>query len=250
MKLFGLKLNNEGTSLAITSVSCETDFVANTDYFKDYSNVLLDTLLERGKTLDESDYSKVETQSGKHTQFQGTTVHEALKVVIAKTQENCNIVSNQVISISQKEVVGTYLHSSPGDNLGVKASYVILSVHEPPTMELKNNLVQFANNLAMHIVAANTKFLKKSDVPAEVLEKETEILEEQSKKLAEGKDHSKILKGKIAKWYEETCLFEQTYLILDHDDLAKPKKVGEVLKSFSVEHKVPNLEIKDFKLFL
>jgi translation elongation factor EF-Ts len=170
--------------------------------------------------------------------------------VIAKTQENCNIVFSRSIYLNENEYAGIYLHSGPTANLGVKASYVILKSDTKIEGEARQKLVELANNLAMHIVAANSKFLKISDVPQDVFEKEKVILEEQSKNVAKDRDHTKIFKSKIDKWLEETCLYEQTYLILDHDELSKPKKISEVIKVFGAEHKIPNLEIKEFKLLI
>ena len=102
----------------------------------------------------------------------------------------------------------------------------------------------------MHIVAANSKFLRSSDVPSEVLEKEKSILEEQSKNISQNKDISKILKNKLEKWHEENVLLEQIFLIVDHNDLNKPRKVSDVVNSFAKENDIINLQIKEFKLLI
>ena len=249
-KLVGIKSNTERDKLAISLVSCETEFVANTDHFKDFSKSLLDTVLVQSKYINEGDYSAITLASESYHQFKGASITEGLKLVITKTQENCNIKCTSYLPISDNECVGIYLHSSPCEHLGAKGSYIVLRSETKIEGALKDKLNQLANNLAMHIVAANTKYLKKSDVPNEVLEREKAILEEQSKNVAENKDYSKILKNKIDKWFEENVLLEQVYLILDYDELNKPKKISEVIKNFAKENQINNLEVKEFKLFL
>jgi elongation factor Ts len=250
VKLLGLKTNSERNKLAICSVSCETEFVANTDYFKDFSNVLLNTILDQNRVIQENDYSQLPLSSENCEYYRGSNISEGLKIVIAKTQENCNITSSDYLSINSNECVGVYLHNSPAENLGVKGSYIILKADSTLNPEQSRKMTELANNLAMHIVAANSKYLRSSDVPQEVLEREKAILEEQSKNIAQNKDFTKILKNKIEKWIEENVLLEQIYLILDHEESSKPKKVSEVIKSFSNENQIQNLEIKEFKLIL
>jgi elongation factor Ts len=66
-------------------------------------------------------------------------------------------------------------------------------------------------DIAMHIAAANPRYLSREDVPAEVIEKEKEIYKEQIK----GKpEHivDKIVEGKLEKFYNENCLLEQIFV--------------------------------------
>ena len=158
---------------------------------------MLDTILSNNRQIDEKDFNSLILSPSSHEHFNNFTISEGLKLVIAKTQENCNITISSFLSINKNESVGIYLHNSPSSNLGVKGSYVILK-HENEIDHLKKEkLTEFSNNLAMHIVAANSKFLRSSDVPSEVLEKEKSILEEQSKNISQNKDISKILKNKL-----------------------------------------------------
>lgn len=210
----------------------------------------MNTIINQNRIINENDYSQLTLASEDYQVYKGSTISEGLKIVIAKTQENCNIASSDFISLNNDECLGIYLHNSPSDNLGVKASYIILKADSIVDSQLRQKLNDLANNIAMHIVAANSKYLRSSDVPNEVLEKEKAILEEQSKNIAQNKDFSKILKNKLEKWNEENVLLDQTYLIFDHDESHKPKKVSEVIKSFANENQMKNLEIKEFKLLL
>ena len=73
---------------------------------------------------------------------------------------------------------------------------------------------ELVHDIAMHIAAADPQFIRKEDVPADVLEKEKEIA--RARALAEGKPE-KIArqassKAASAKFYEEVCLLEQPFV--------------------------------------
>ncbi|AER66914.1 translation elongation factor Ts [Thermovirga lienii DSM 17291] len=72
---------------------------------------------------------------------------------------------------------------------------------------------ELGKEIAMHIAAAAPLYVSVDDVPAEDLEREKEIYKAQA--LEEGKpEHivEKIAEGRLAKFYEETCLLEQKYI--------------------------------------
>jgi elongation factor Ts len=69
----------------------------------------------------------------------------------------------------------------------------------------------FAKDVAMHVAAANPSYLKREDVPADLLEKEKEIhmaqIQGKPEKIVE-----KIITGKLDKYFSETCLMEQPFI--------------------------------------
>ena len=70
---------------------------------------------------------------------------------------------------------------------------------------------QFTKDLAMQIAACNPLYIKKEDIPNEVIEKEKHIIKSQIKNKEEGvKD--KIIEGKLKKYYEEVCLLNQPFI--------------------------------------
>lgn len=76
--------------------------------------------------------------------------------------------------------------------------------------------IQLCRELAMHIVAANPLYIRPEEISDETLAKEREIYEEQmvgDNKPAEIKE--KILHGRIAKYYAETCLLKQPFIMDD-----------------------------------
>lgn len=72
---------------------------------------------------------------------------------------------------------------------------------------------EFVRDIAMHIAASSPKYVSREEVPAEVIEKEKEILKAQA--LNEGKPEKiveKMVEGRINKFFEEYCLLEQAFI--------------------------------------
>jgi elongation factor Ts len=100
------------------------------------------------------------------------------------------------------------------------------------------------HELAMHITAANPLYLKPEDVPSEELEREKAIYRQQL--IDEGKPADrldKIIEGKINKFYETTCLLEQSY-IRDGD-----KKIKDLLVEI-IAKMGENIVIRRFSRFM
>jgi len=92
---------------------------------------------------------------------------------------------------------------------------------------------ELVHDLAMHVAAADPRFIRKEDVTPDVLEQEREIA--RARALAEGKPEKvvdKIVEGRLQKFYEEVCLLEQPFVkeaTLSVGQLVKTKiaKLGE-----------------------
>src|SRR6202034_2289098 len=92
---------------------------------------------------------------------------------------------------------------------------------------------ELVRDLAMHIAAADPQYGRREDVSAEALEKEKEI--QKARAINEGKPEKvaeKIVEGRIAKFYEEVCLYEQPFVkenSVSIEQLIKTKiaKLGE-----------------------
>ena len=103
--------------------------------------------------------------------------------------------------------VGTYVHANN------KVAALVAVACETDFVSRTEDFQSLAHELAVHVAAMNPKYLSPSDVPAEVIAKEEEIYREQLK--GEGKPEAmweKILPGKIAKFYSDTCLLNQTFV--------------------------------------
>jgi elongation factor Ts len=104
-------------------------------------------------------------------------------------------------------IVGSYIH--PGAKIGV-----IVEVNcETDFVARNEEFQQLAHDLAMQICATDPRFIRKEDVTAEVLEREKEVLRAQA--AASGKPEGvldRIVEGRVNKFYEETCLYEQHFI--------------------------------------
>jgi elongation factor Ts len=128
---------------------------------------------------------------------------------------------------TQQGLVSSYIH--PGGQLGV-----LVEVNcESDFVARTPDFIDLTRDLAMHIAAANPLYLRKEDVPKEVVEKEIEIARDRAKN--EGKPeraHDAIVKGRLDKYFEEVCLLEQPFVkesTTTIDQLIKTKiaKLGE-----------------------
>lgn len=101
--------------------------------------------------------------------------------------------------------IQSYIHG--GGRVGV-----LLELNCETDFVAKNEeFKQLAKDLCMHVAAAGPQYVKREDVPAELIEKETEIAKSQT----EGKPPAAaegIIKGKLDKWYKQICLLEQEYV--------------------------------------
>ena len=99
-------------------------------------------------------------------------------------------------------IIGTYLHSD-------KKLLVSVEVQTETDFAARSeHLVQFANDIALHIAAVNTEYISEEAVPEEVLEQERKVGEKDLK----GKPEDiakKILEGKISKFMQQNVLLNQ-----------------------------------------
>ncbi len=119
--------------------------------------------------------------------------------------------------VAAEGIIATYVHSS---RIGV-----MVEVNCETDFVARNEDFQaLAKDIAMHVAAASPQYVRREEIPADVLEKEKEIqraqLQEQKKPEAMW---DKILVGKIEKFYETVCLVDQVWV---KDD---KKKVGEMV---------------------
>jgi elongation factor Ts len=128
---------------------------------------------------------------------------------------------------TKQGLIGTYIH--PGAQLGV-----MIEVNcESDFVARTEDFLGLVHDLAMHVAAADPRFLRREEVTAEVLEKEKEIARDRARN--EGKPEKildKIIEGRMAKFYEEVCLLEQPFIkdnTVTVQDLIKQKiaKLGE-----------------------
>jgi elongation factor Ts len=108
---------------------------------------------------------------------------------------------------AKQGVIGTYIH--PGAQLGV-----LIEVNcESDFVARTGDFQELVHDLAMQVAAADPQFVRKEEVTQAVLDKERDI--QRARALAEGKPEKivdKIAEGRMAKFYEEVCLYEQPFI--------------------------------------
>ena len=109
--------------------------------------------------------------------------------------------------VAAEGVVESYIHM--GGKIGVMVEVNCETDFVAKTPEFK----AFVRDIAMHIAAANPAYLNREEVPAEILDKEREILRAQA--LNEGKPEKivdRMVEGRIEKYYKEVCLLDQQFV--------------------------------------
>jgi elongation factor Ts len=129
--------------------------------------------------------------------------------------------------VTKQGLIGTYIHH--GGQLGVMVEVNCESDFVARTDDFK----ELVHDISMHVAAADPKYVRKEDVPAAELEKEKDI--QRARALAEGKPEKmidKIVEGRMGKFYEEVCLYQQPFVkenTLTVEEVIKTKiaKLGE-----------------------
>lgn len=214
----------EGNVGVLLEVNTETDFAANTDDIKNFVAAVAKTIIEKNPADVEA--LKAEAISG------GTgTVGEAL-TELAGMKIRENIVIRRFTRM--EGALASYIHN--GGSIGVMVKL--------DTDLSAEQVSAIGKDVAMQSAALNAPYLCREDVPAEVLEKEKEIILAQ---MAEDPKMSskpeqvkvKIAEGKVGKYYSENCLLEQSFVKDDKLSVqgyvdAEAKKLGGSIKVVEV----------------
>ncbi len=189
----------EGTSGGMVEVNSETDFVARNDAFQDYVRNVTKTALAAGEDVEKL---KAAAYPG------GGSVADALTALIAKIGENMTLRRAAVLKVSAG-AVATYVHSAAAPGLGKIGVLVALE-----STGDKEKLTALGRQIAMHIAATNPQALDIASVDPAMPAREKAVLTEQA--AASGKAPQvieKMVEGRVRKYYEETVLLEQVYVV-------------------------------------
>jgi elongation factor Ts len=157
-------------------------------------------------------------------------------------QESGDDIEKAVDYLRQKGLAAAQKKSGRETNQGLIHAYihmggkigVLIEVNcETDFVARNEEFKAFVNDLALQVAAAKPTYVKREDIPKEVVDKERAIYEGQAKEL--GKPPAawpKIVDGKLEKFYQESCLMEQAFIkdpaVMVKDLLAqKIAKIGE-----------------------
>jgi elongation factor Ts len=113
--------------------------------------------------------------------------------------------------VAAEGIVGSYIH------MGGKVGVLVEVNCETDFVARGDDFQQFVKDIAMHVCAAEPRYVSKDEVSDEVLEKERVIVREQALNDEKNKNKpqaviDKIVEGRMAKFYSEVCLLEQQFI--------------------------------------
>lgn len=221
-------INDEATVGVIVEINCETDFVANTDNFKDFcKDVARHIALANPRDIDE---------------LMGQAFVGNSQKTITDLVSDATVAIGEKISIrrfaryeTDKGVVESYIH------MGGKIGVLLLVENDAPATYKNETFRTYYHDVALQIAAAKPSYVRKDEVPADNIDKEREILRAQA--LNEGKPEKivdKMVEGRIEKYYKEVCLLDQPFV--KDGDKSIQKLTDEVAKEIGAAITVVSFE--------
>jgi elongation factor Ts len=181
-----------GNTGVLVEVNCETDFVGRNENFRNFA-------AEVAKVIAQSKANSVEALLNEKWPGSGETVSHKISEMIASIKENITVRRFAKYEAAPSATIGSYIHG--GGKIGVIVEVV------------GDKVGTVAKDIAMHIAAAEPRFLSRNDVTKKDLDTEREIAREQA--IKSGKPENiveKMVTGKMEKFYGEACLLEQPYI--------------------------------------
>jgi elongation factor Ts len=211
-----------GTKGVAVEVNAETDFVARNEKFQDFVAKVSEIALKTGNDV----------EALKAAQYPGTgkTVAEYLTELVATIGENIQIRRAASIAVGQG-AVASYVHSAIAPGRGKIGVLVALESTGDAA-----KLQELGKQLAMHVAAANPQSVSVETLDPASVARERNILLEQAR--ASGKPENileKMVEGRLKKFYEESVLLEQVFVVDGETRVGKvvaeaEKKIGAPIK--------------------
>lgn len=179
----------EGNEAVIVEVNSETDFVAKNEQFVNFVDYLADMILKNDVKTNEDVLALTDGNE---------TINDKIVALVAKIGEKISFRRFEKVTKSDDCVFGTYKH------MGGKIGTIVV---------VKGANEEVAKDVAMQACAMNPVALNESEVPADVIARESEIIKEQV--LAEGKPEeiaAKMVTGRLKKFFKEVCLVDQAFI--------------------------------------
>jgi elongation factor Ts len=215
------RVSDDLKSGILLEVNCETDFVSKNENFQAFVHSLADSLAAAGAP---------DHAAALAVDVNGSSVEDTVKAKVSEVGENLQFRKYVRYEAAEGGVIASYIH------LGGKVGVLLeVGTGKPETAQAPAFL-ELIKDLTLHIAAAAPRGLSRDDIPAETVEAEKDIFRVQ---LADsGKPENiieNIIKGKIAKFFAESCFLEQGF-VKDPDTTvsqlleAKGKELGDTLK--------------------
>lgn len=212
-----------GSEAAAIEVNSETDFVARNEEFQAFVSQAAQIALEKGGVLTDITAAP----------FPGTdrTVEEQVTRLVSTIGENMNLRRSAHVSVPEG-IVSTYVHGALAPGLGRIA--VIIGLESDGDAAKLGDL---GKQLAMHIAAAAPQAVSVDGLDPATVAKEREVLSEQARESGRPENIiEKMVEGRLRKYYEETVLLEQTFVI--DNETKVEKAIDAVAKDMDAPIKV------------
>ena len=201
----------DGTNGAVVEINAETDFVGRNEEFQSFVSDVARIALDTGGPVE---------SLGDAPMGEGT-VASRMTDLIARIGENMSLRRVERLSVGNG-AIGSYVHNSVAPGLGRIAVLVGLE-----SSGATGPLYGLARQLAMHVAAASPQWTAIDGIDPAALDRERAVLTEQAR--ASGRPENiigKMVEGRLRKFYEDTVLLEQTFVI---DGESKVSKAVEAL---------------------
>ena len=179
-------VERDGNSAVLVEINSETDFVARSDEFLAFARDVARAALEK---------APADLNALLALRHGAASLDDQRRALVAKIGENISV--RRFVRVTAPGALGTYIH---GGRIG-------------SLVALKGGDEALAKDLAMHVAAANPAYIDANGVPAAVLDKEREILAEQSKGEKKPPEIiAKMVEGRLRKFLAEITLVGQPFV--------------------------------------
>jgi elongation factor Ts len=208
-----------GNRAAAVELNAETDFVARNEQFQKLVSDIATLAIDAGTTVEA--LGAAELSAGK-------SVAASITSAIATIGENMNLRRAAQISVSEG-VIASYMHNSTAPGLGKIG--VLVGIQSSGDADRLNEI---GRQVAMHVAASNPVSVGRDDVDPVLVERERQVLIEQARDSGRPENIiEKMVEGRMRKFYEESVLLEQAFVI-DPDT-----SVGKAIEAVAKELGTP-----------
>ncbi|MBI5814932.1 MAG: elongation factor Ts [Nitrospinae bacterium] len=209
-------------SAALAELKCETDFVGRNDVFQKLVKDITAHVLSSPQADDAAFAAQPFASDASRT------VNDIVTAKIHELGENITIGRRVRFDLSGPGGFGLYIHG--GGSIGVLVEVGSASAD----IAGKDKFKELCRDIAMHVAASSPIAVTPAEVPADLLAREKAVFEAQAAE--SGKPANiipKIVEGRVAKYYSESCLIEQAF-VKDPDKSVK-KLLAEASKELGGE---------------
>ena len=186
----------DGNVGAVAELTCETDFVAKGEGFKNTVTTLARQVAEQGEDIASKPYAGDPSQ----------TVDDIVKGMAGTLGENIGLGRIARFEVSGGLIEGYKHVQQERGTIGVLVELTGVDPSDPKAVEI-------GHDIALHIASAAPRWVSRDDVPADVIESERAVLETLTRN--EGKPEQaipKIVEGRIGGFYKDNVLVEQGFV--------------------------------------